>query len=206
MQTRWHEGPPSSPFPSPGPAPLPSALPPRVLSTPSPPSVSLVFQTEEPNKEEFLLDPPCQLPGHRAPHGQLPGAGGASPGQAAAGLPGGHACCGQLCGRAPLPSSEGEARAQGVQGRGGSPRPCSQAWRPRPHSQDPALWGGTDWREGTLQESQGRRGANLPSRGHWFRPGGEQVPEWLNFGIYFKGPFYNPTINGKLTSLARNRK
>lgn len=52
----------------------------------------------------------------------------------------------------------------------------------------------------------GEEGANLPSRGHWFRPGGEQVPEWLNFGIYFKGPIYNPTINGKLTSLARNRR
>lgn len=101
-------------------------------STPPPPAVSTVFQAEEPDPEEFLLDPPGQLPGDRAPHSQLPGAGGPSTGQAAASLPGWHARCGQLCGRAPFPPSEGQAWTQGVPGRGGSCGACTPAGRHRP--------------------------------------------------------------------------
>lgn len=118
-------------------------------SNPPPPSVSLVFQAAEPDKEEFLLDPSGQLPGDRAPHGQLPGAGGTSKGQAAASLPRWHARCGQLCSRAPLPPSEGKAQAQGGPGRGGSPGACTPAWRHRPPlSGTLPSWGGALFKTG----------------------------------------------------------
>lgn len=149
------EGPPSFlPFSR----PLPSALPPRVLSTPSPPSVSLVFQTEEPNKEEFLWIHRVNCPGTEPHMANCQGAGGAAQGKLRPACPGGmHAVVSCVAGPHFLPSGC-EARAQGVQGRGGSQGPACRPGAPRPHSQNPAVWGGTDWWEGTLQEIQGRRG------------------------------------------------
>lgn len=207
----WHEAPalPTPPFVSPPLPPLPSPPQcpglqgPELPSTPPPPTVSLVFQAEELDPEEFLLDPSGQLPGDGAPRGQLPGAGGTGSGQAAASLPRWHSRCGQLCGRAPLPPSEGQARAQGVPGRGGS-RGARIRQRHRPPSVGPCLWG-KDWWGGA--PGQAGEQAQRPISGGRGAAGRKRAKlgAW-NLGIYFKGASYNATVSGRLTSPTTNSR